>query len=309
MLMQPTLIVILGPTGVGKTEISLQLAQYLQSPIISADSRQIYKELKIGTAAPSAEQLSTVKHYFIGSHSILENFSAGQFEQEVLSLLEEHFISNNIGLMVGGSMLYIDAVCKGLDNIPTVDATTRNYWKKIFENQGLEFIQQELKKLDPVYYQQVDLNNHKRILHALEICSMTGEPFSVLRTGEHKKRFFNIIKIGLNRPRQELYARINERVDQMMEDGLFEEAKQFYVYRNLNPLNTVGYKEIFDYMDGKITLEQAVEKIKQNTRHYAKRQLTWFNHDKDIEWFHPDEKEEITRFIQNRLSQLQKNEH
>ncbi|HOF98354.1 MAG TPA: tRNA (adenosine(37)-N6)-dimethylallyltransferase MiaA [Paludibacteraceae bacterium] len=300
--MQSTLIVILGPTGVGKTEISLQVAQNLQTPIISADSRQIYKELKIGTAAPTSEQLSTVKHYFIGSHSIFENFSAGQFEQEALALLEKHFATNHIALMVGGSMLYIDAVCKGLDNIPTVDTTTRNFWKKQYENQGLEYIRQELKKLDPVYYQQVDPNNYKRILHALEICSITGNPFSALRTGVHKKRAFDIVKIGLNRPRHELYERINARVDQMMEEGLLEEAKQFYAFKNLNPLNTVGYKELFEFMDGKITLKQAVDKIKQNTRHYAKRQLTWFNHDKDITWFHPDEREKIIRFLQNRLS-------
>lgn len=296
-----TLLVLLGPTGVGKTEISLRLAQHFKSPIISADSRQIYKELKIGTASPSEEQLSAVKHYFVASHTIFENCSAGQFEQEVLLLLNELFQTHQIILMVGGSMLYIDAVCKGLDNIPSVDAETRNFWQNKFKDQGLEYLQQELKKLDPVYYQQVDLYNYKRILHALEICSITGKPFSELRTGKVQKRPFHILKIGLTRPRTELYERINERVDQMVKNGLLEEAMQYYSYRNLNPLNTVGYKEIYDYLDGKYSLEKAIEKVKQNSRHYAKRQLTWFRHDKDIQWLHPEEEEKIIDYVTKNL--------
>lgn len=301
MNQSPTLLVLLGPTGVGKTEISLRLAQHFKSPIISADSRQIYKELKIGTASPSEEQLSAVKHYFIASHTIFETCSAGQFEQEVLLLLNELFQTHQIILMVGGSMLYIDAVCKGLDNIPSVDAETRNFWQNKFKDQGLEYLQQELKKLDPLYYQQVDLYNYKRILHALEICSITGKPFSELRTGKAQKRPFHILKIGLTRPRTELYERINERVDQMIKNGLLEEAMQYYPYRNLNPLNTVGYKEIYDYLDGKYSLEKAIEKVKQNSRHYAKRQLTWFRHDKDIQWFHPEEEEKIIDYVTKNL--------
>jgi tRNA dimethylallyltransferase len=284
-----TLLVLLGPTGVGKTEISLRLAEHFGCPVISSDSRQFYRELKIGTAAPTEEQLKRVKHYFIGSHSIFDEYNAGQYEEEVIGLLDELFRELDVVMLVGGSMMYIDAVCHGMDNIPNVDAETRAYWKKKYEENGLPFIQQELKKLDPVHYEEVDIQNPKRIIHALEICSMTGKPYSDLRTGQRKERNFNIVKIGLNRPRPELYERINARVDEMMEEGLLQEAERFYPQKNLNTLNTVGYKELFEYMDGNWTLDFAVDRIKQDTRRYAKRQLTWFNRDKEILWFHPDE--------------------
>lgn len=290
-LKAPTLLVLLGPTGVGKTNISLQLAEQFGCPIVSSDSRQFYRELKIGTAAPSGDQLRRVKHYFIGSHSIQDEYNAGQYELDAIRLLDELFKVHNVVMLVGGSMMYIDAVCNGMDDIPSVDAETRVYWQKQYAEVGLEFIQHELKRLDPVHYDQVDIQNPKRVIHALEICSMTGKPYSDLRTGQRKLRNFNILKIGLNRPRPELYERINTRVDEMMAEGLLQEAEKFYQFRQLNTLNTVGYKELFEYMDGNWTLDFAVSMIKQDTRRYAKRQLTWFNRDKEILWFQPDELE------------------
>jgi len=297
MITKPTLLVILGPTGVGKTNISLRLAEHFACPIVSSDSRQFYRELKIGTAAPSEDQLNRAKHYFIGSHSIFDEYNAGQYEQDAINLLSELFQQNNIVMLVGGSMMYIDAICNGMDDIPTVDAEIRSFWQKQYANFGLEFIQNELKRLDPKHYQEVDLLNPKRIMHALEICNMTGRPYSELRTGQRKERPFDILKIGLNRPRAELYERINARVDEMMTDGLLEEARQFYEYRHLNTLNTVGYKELYEYMSGNWTLEFAVSMIRQDSRRYAKRQLTWFNRDKEIHWFHPDEEERIMEFV------------
>lgn len=294
-----TLIVILGPTGVGKTNISLKLAEQLNCPIISSDSRQFYRELKIGTAAPTQEQLNRVEHYFIGSQSIFDEYNAGQYEQETILLLEKLFQQLDVVMLVGGSMMYIDAVCNGLDNIPDVDAETRTFWQNQFQEFGLEFIQKELKHLDPVHFDQVDIQNPKRIIHALEICSMTGKPYSYFRTGERKQRNFNILKIGLNRPRPELYERINLRVEEMMKEGLLQEAEQFYQYKHLNTLNTVGYKELYDYMDGQWSLDFAVNMIKQDSRRYAKRQLTWFNRDKDIHWFHPDEEEKIMELVRD----------
>ncbi|MFV0391954.1 MAG: tRNA (adenosine(37)-N6)-dimethylallyltransferase MiaA [Paludibacteraceae bacterium] len=292
-----TLIVLLGPTGVGKTNISLRLAESLHCPIVSSDSRQFYSELKIGTAAPSTEELTRVKHYFIGTHSIFDVYSAGQYEVDALHVLNQLFLQNKQVLLVGGSMMYIDAVCQGFDDIPAVDSDIRAYWQKIYNENGLEYIQNELKKLDPKHYEEVDLKNPKRILHALEICSMTGEPYSDARTGVKKERDFNILKIGLNRPRAELYNRINRRVDKMVEDGLIEEARKFYDYKHLNTLNTVGYKELFKHWDGNYDMNFAINLIKQDTRRYAKRQLTWFNRDKDIHWFYPDEEETILQFI------------
>ena len=292
-----TLLVILGPTGVGKTNISLKLAEHFDSPILSSDSRQLYRELKIGTATPNQEQLKRVQHYFIGSHSIFDEYSAGQYELDAMNLLENVFLTRKLTLLVGGSMMYIDAVCNGIDDIPTVDTQTRSYWLKQYAENGLEYIQAELKQLDPTHYEEVDLQNSKRVLHALEICSITGKPFSDIRTGIRKERPFKILKIGLNRPREELYERINCRVDEMMAEGLLQEAKQFYQYRQLNTLNTVGYKELYEYIDGNWTLEFAVNMIKQDSRRYAKRQLTWFNRDKEINWFHPDNEKEIIEFI------------
>ena len=298
---QPTLIVLLGPTGVGKTNISLRLAEYFGCPIVSSDSRQFYRELKIGTAAPTEQQLSRVKHYFIGSHSIFDDYSAGQYELDAIRLFEELFHDHKVLALVGGSMMYIDAICNGIDDIPTVDAVTRQNWLNIYDEKGLYFIQEELKRLDPKHYEEVDLQNHKRVLHALEICTITGKPFSDIRTGKRKERPFNILKIGLNRSREELYDRINNRVDQMMEEGLLQEAEKFYEHRQLNTLNTVGYKELYEFMTGKWSLEFAVNMIKQDSRRYAKRQLTWFNRDKEIHWFHPDNEQEIIDFVHSKL--------
>jgi len=304
MAQKPTLLVLLGPTGVGKTNISLNLAERFGCPIVSSDSRQFYKELRIGTAAPTGEQVSRVKHYFIGSHSIHDEYSAGQYELDVIELLDELFKVHNVVMLVGGSMMYIDAICNGMDDIPAVDDVTRQFWMREYAEKGLDYIQQELKRLDPKHYGEVDLQNYKRVLHALEICTMTGEPYSNLRTGKRKERPFNILKIGLNRSREELYDRINSRVDEMMAEGLLQEAEQFYQYKQLNTLNTVGYKELYQFMDGEWTLDFAVNMIKQDSRRYAKRQLTWFNRDKEIHWFNPDNEPEILTFVDNKIADL-----
>lgn len=296
-----SLVVLLGPTGVGKTEISLNIAEFYGCPIVSSDSRQFYRELKIGTAAPNDDQLSRVKHYFIGSHSIFDEYNAGQYELDVIDLLKKLFLKNDVVLLVGGSMMYIDAVCNGIDDIPNVDTKTREFWKREYEEKGLEYIQNELLRLDPKHYQEVDLQNYKRVMHALEICTITGKPYSDVRTGIRKTRDFDIVKIGFNRPRPELYERINQRVEIMMQDGLLDEAKLFFEFRHLNTLNTVGYKEIYDYLDGKWPLDFAVNMIQQDSRRYAKRQLTWFNRDKEIQWFHPDSKVEIFEYLQSKI--------
>ena len=299
-LKRPTLLVLLGPTGVGKTNISIQLAENLECPIVSSDSRQFYRELKIGTAAPNEEQLRRVKHYFIGSHSIQDEYNAGQYEKDAIQLLDELFKKHKVVMLVGGSMMYIDVVCNGMDDIPNVDAETRAFWQKQYANFGLEFIQNELKRLDPKHFELVDIQNPKRVIHALEICSMTGKPYSDLRTGQRKLRNFNILKIGLNRSRPELYDRINKRVDEMMTEGLLQEAEKFYQFKSLNTLNTVGYKELYEYMDGNWTLDFAINMIKQDSRRYAKRQMTWFNRDKEILWFQPEELEaKIELIVQN----------
>jgi len=284
-----SLVVLIGPTGVGKTELSLELAKRLNSPIISCDSRQLYKGLTIGTAAPTSAQLQQVKHYFIGTLNLTDYYSASQFEEDALKLISELHQSHDTLLMTGGSMLYIDAICKGIDEIPTIDENLRKDLFELYEKEGLDSIRNQLKILDPVFYHQVDLKNYKRVIHALEVCLMTGKPYSSLRTGINKKRPFNIIKIGLKRDRQELYERINQRVDKMMEDGLLEEARNVYPFKYLNSLNTVGYKELFQYFDGNCSLDFAIEKIKQNTRIYSRKQMTWFKKDEEIRWFHPDQ--------------------
>jgi len=293
-----TLFVLLGPTGVGKTELSLQLAESLGSPIISADSRQLYKELPIGTAAPTPIELAQVKHYFVGTLQLTDYYSASQFEEDVITLLDDLFQTHKTVLMCGGSMMYIDAVCKGIDDIPTIDETLRAELREQYEKEGIDSIRQQLKILDPVFYKQVDLKNHKRIIHALEVCLMAGKPYSSLRTESKKLRPFRIIKIGLKREREELYERINRRVDNMMEQGLLEEARSVYHLRHLNSLNTVGYKELFKYFSGEWPLDFAVEKIKQNTRIYSRKQMTWFKRDEEIRWFHPNEAEQIKELIQ-----------
>ena len=292
-----TLIVITGPTAVGKTALCLDIAQHFGISIINADSRQIYKELKIGTASPTPEQLAKVKHYFVGSLSLNDYYSASLFEQQTMEILEREFAKNDYALMAGGSMMYIDAVCDGIDDIPTVDDNTREMLKSRLSSEGLEVLVQELKELDPEYYEIVDKQNPRRVVHGLEICLMTGKTYTSFRKREKKQRPFNILKIGLNREREELYNRINQRVDQMMAEGLLDEAKNLYPMRHMNALNTVGYKEMFAYLDGTWTLEEAVERIKGNTRRYARKQLTWYKKDEQIRWFHPNEKEKIISYI------------
>lgn len=294
-----TLIVLIGPTGVGKTELSLQLAEHYQTCIISADSRQLYADLKIGTAAPTPEQLQRIPHYFVGTLQLTDYYSAAQYETEVLSQLESLFTQHDTILLTGGSMMYIDAICKGIDDIPTVDADTRQMMLQRYETEGLEQLCAELKLLDPEYYRIVDLKNPKRVIHALEICYMTGKTYTSFRTQQKKERPFRIVKIGLTRNREELYERINQRVDVMVEEGLIEEAKQVYDFRNLNSLNTVGYKEIFNYLDSEWTLPFAIEKIKQNSRIYSRKQMTWFKRDKEIRWFHPEQKTEILSYLRS----------
>ena len=302
MLMPHTLIVLIGPTGVGKTELSLSIAEHFKTCILSADSRQLYNELKIGTAAPNPSQLARVQHHFVGTLKLTDYYSAAQYEADVLEKLEVLFKHNDTVVLTGGSMMYVDAVCKGIDDIPTVDQETRELMLKRYEEEGLETLCTELKILDPEYYQIVDLKNPKRVIHALEICYMTGKTYTSFRTQKHKKRPFRIIQIGLTRDREELYDRINRRVDEMMEEGLLEEAKTVYPFKHLNSLNTVGYKEIFNYLDGEWNLEFAIEKIKQNSRIYSRKQMTWFKRNPDIQWFHPDQKEEIMNYINDKLS-------
>lgn len=278
------LIVILGPTGVGKTDLSIDIANHLQCPIISSDSRQIYKGLIIGTDAPTQKQQQRAKHYFVSTLSIEDYFSASQFEDEAIALLSELHKRHNSVVMSGGSMMYIDAVCKGIDFLPTIDTTLRQQLMELYDKEGLDPIRMQLKMRDPVFYDQVDLKNPKRVIHALEVCIMTGKPYSSFRTDSIKERPFEIVRIGLTRPREQLYARINARVDQMIERGLVEEARSFYPHKHLNSLNTVGYKELFSYFDGNCTLEFAIDKIKQHSRNYARKQLSWFNRSDDIHW-------------------------
>lgn len=300
--MNHTLIVLIGPTGVGKTELSFSIAERYHTSIISSDSRQLYRDLVIGTAAPSKEDLQRVKHYFIGTLGLEDYYSAARFEEEVMNLLPSLFDENPIQLMIGGSMMYVDALCKGIDDLPTVNEEVRTALLNKYQEVGLDVLCEELKSLDPVYYEQVDLKNHKRVIHALEICYMTGRPYSELRTNTVKERPFRIIKIGLTRDRQELYDRINRRVDIMVENGLIEEARSVYPFKAFNSLNTVGYKELFAYFDGEWTLEFAIEKIKQNSRIYAKKQMTWFKRDQSIHWFNPDDKDTILDFLDKELA-------
>ena len=297
----PSLLVLIGPTGVGKTELSLRLAERYHTCIVSADSRQLYADLKIGTAAPTPEQLARVEHHLVGTLQLADYYSAARYEEEVMNLLPGLFVKHPVVLLTGGSMMYVDAVCKGIDDIPTVDDETRRFLLQRYEEEGLERLCAELKLLDPEYYAEVDLRNPKRVIHALEICYMTGKTYTSFRTRQVKERPFRMVKVGLTRDREELYRRINLRVDQMMADGLLEEALRVYPYRSLNSLNTVGYKELFKYFDGEWTLDFAVEKIKQNSRIYSRKQMTWFKRDADIRWFHPEQEAEITAYLDNVL--------
>lgn len=294
---QKNLIVLVGPTGVGKTETSLKLAEYFRAPIINADSRQIYKGMTIGTAAPTEEDRKRVTHYGVQFLNPGDYYSAAQFELDVMQLLEELFLKHDYVVLSGGSMMYIDAVCNGIDDIPTVDAETRKMMLERYEKEGLEPLVRELRILDPEYYRIVDLKNPKRVIHALEICYMTGKPYSSFRTNKKKERPFRIIKIGLKRDREILYERINNRVTKMLEDGLEDEVKALLPYRGSNALNTVGYKEMFAYLDGKMTYDEAADKIRQNSRIYSRKQMTWFKRDEQIQWFEPEQVQDIISHI------------
>lgn len=297
VLSDKRLIVITGPTAVGKTDLCLDIAQKLDIPIINADSRQLFKELRIGTAAPTTEQLARVRHFFVGTLHLTDYYSASMYEQDVMSLLDGLFQKSDYALLSGGSMMYIDAVCNGIDDIPTVSNDIRLTLKQRLTKEGLPALVEELRKLDPEHYAIVDRQNPRRVVHALEICHMTGRTYTSFRKAEKKQRPFTIIKIGLNRDREELYQRINLRVDAMMKEGLLKEVEELREYRELNALNTVGYKELFDYFDGRWPLSEAVERIKGNTRRYARKQLTWFKRDQKMRWFHPNEKQNIMTYI------------
>lgn len=295
------LFILLGPTAVGKTALSLKIAKLLSSPIINCDSRQIYKDMSIGTAAPTKEQLNEIKHYFIQILELQQYYSAAQYEDDVINLIEQLKSTHDNLLLSGGSMMYIDAICNGIDDIPSIDPEIREELKARLQTEGLEQLRKELRLLDPEYYNIVDLKNPKRIVHALEICYTSGKTYSSYRIRKKKERPFQIIKIGLRRERNDLFERINKRVDMMMKEGWLEEARNLYPYRHLNALNTVGYKELFCYIDGTWNLEFAIEKIKKNTRDYAKKQMTWFAHDNDIHWFSPDNEKEILGFISENI--------
>jgi tRNA dimethylallyltransferase len=284
-----TLVVLMGPTAVGKTDLSISIAKALHAPIVSSDSRQIYREMRIGTAVPEPEQLAAVPHYFIGSRSIQEPYTAGRYEFDAVEVIEKLFQEVDFVVLSGGSGLYIDAVCLGIDAIPATNSETREMLKQRLKSEGVTALTDWLKRLDEDSYNTIDLNNPQRVIRALEVCIIAGVPYSTLRKNFEKTRSFNIVKIGLQRDREELYQRINQRVDIMMEQGLLEEARSLYEHRELNALNTVGYRELFDYFDGKISLEEAVELIKRNSRRYAKRQITWFNRYSDIAWFSPND--------------------
>lgn len=300
--MKKYLIVITGPTGIGKSKTGILLAKHFQSEIISADSKQIFREMTIGTAVPTKEELSEVTHHFIHSHSITENYNASRYETEAIELIEKLFASNNVLFLVGGSMLYVDAICKGIDEIPDIPAEIRESVQNQFRTEGLESIRLQLKKLDPEYYHSVDLKNHARIIHALEVCLLTGKTYSSFRLNRNKQRSFKIVKIGLNCDRELLHNKINNRVDQMVAHGLEKEARNLFHLRDLSSMNTVGYRELFDYFDGTITKDKAIELIKRNSRRYARKQITWFRNDPDVKWFEPQEYDGIKSYIETLIS-------
>lgn len=294
-----TLVVILGPTGIGKTETSINVAEHFSIPIVNADSRQIFYEIPIGTAAPNAEQQRLVRHFFVGTHHIQDYYSASLYEQDVIGLLDSLFAESDIAMMCGGSMMYIDAVCNGIDDIPTVDEATRTLMKHRLAEEGLPALVDELRRLDYEHWQVVDKNNPRRVVHALEICHMTGKTYSSFRTNQVRQRPFRILKIGLTAPRDILYDRINRRVLKMLDEGLVDEARRVYHLRELNALNTVGYKELFEHFDGLTTLDEAVYKIQSNSRRYCRKQQTWFKKDDSIAWLAPQNIKEIINYIEN----------
>lgn len=295
--MSKYLVVLTGPTGIGKSSIAIKLALHFNTEIVSCDSRQIFKELSIGTAVPTQEELASIKHHFIHSHSVTENYNASRFETEALLLINKLFLKHDIIFLVGGSMLYIDAICKGIDLMPDVDPDIRNSLKEQLKDEGLESLRFKLKKLDPDYYKRVDLKNPNRIVHALEICIMTGKTYSSFRTNPNKIRPFNIVKTGLNCDRKILHERINNRVEVMISEGLEKEALAVYPLKHLNSLNTVGYRELFSYFDGEISRDKAIELIKRNSRRYARKQLTWFRKDPEMTWFEPNQTNKIIEHI------------
>ncbi|EJW94564.1 tRNA delta(2)-isopentenylpyrophosphate transferase [gut metagenome] len=299
--MVKTLIVIAGPTGVGKTELSLKMAEFFGTCILNADSRQLYRDIPIGTAAPTAAELARVPHHFVGTLGLEDYYSAAQYEAEALALLDQLFQTRDVVVLSGGSMMYIDAVCDGIDDIPTIDDATRQRMKERYAAEGLEVLARELRLLDPEYYAICDIKNPKRVVHALEICYMTGRTYTSYRVKAHKERPFRIVKIGLCRERAELFDRINRRVDLMVEQGLLDEVRHVLPFRNCNSLNTVGYKELFQYIDGNWDLDFALEKIRRNSRVYAKKQMTWFKKDERTAWFHPEQWEDIRLFIENQI--------
>lgn len=292
-----TLIVVVGPTGSGKSALAVTLAQHYCAPIISTDSRQLYRGMAIGTAQPTAEELAAAKHYFIADREVEDDFNCGRYEVEALELLERLFAENEYVVAVGGSGLYIQALCDGMDNLPEADDAVREQLKSRLESDGLEALAEELRRLDPAYAEEVDICNPARVMRALEVCLTTGRPYSEQRSGSRAERPFNIVKVGTDMPREELYDRINRRVDMMVADGLIEEARAMYPKRHLNALQTVGYREVFEYFDGKCSLEEAIELVKRNSRRYAKRQMTWFRRDERVGWFSPKEVDKIVKFI------------
>lgn len=294
-----TLITLQGPTGVGKTELSLRLAEFFDTCILNADSRQVYRDIPIGTAAPTEAERQRVPHHFVGMLALDDYYSAAQYESDVLQLLnDEVFLQKDVAILSGGSMMYIDAVCKGIDDIPTIDAETREMMRERYEREGLEPLAEELRLLDPDYYVECDIRNPKRVVHALEICYMTGRTYTSFRVRRKAHRPFRIIKVGLQREREELYDRINRRVDSMMQDGWLDEARRVLPFRHCNSLNTVGYKELFKYLDGEWELDFALEKIRRNTRVYSRKQMTWFRRDEEVRWFHPEDANGILDYLQ-----------
>lgn len=302
MLHKKTLISIVGPTAIGKTALAIQLAQHFTTEIISADSRQFFKEMAIGTAKPDPEELAAAKHHFIDSHSVSQLFSTGDFEIEGLKTLDAIFENHDLAIMVGGSGLYVNALINGLDEMPDIDLSIREKLNKQFEEEGLAAIQTQLAKLDPEYFAKVDQQNPQRMIRGLEVFLSTGQKLSSMLSATKKERPFNIIKIGLNTDRAVLYNRINQRVDKMIAEGLLEEVKSLTPFKEYNALNTVGYSEIFDYFDGKLPLDEAIAAIKQNTRRFAKRQLTWFRRDEEIKWFEPEQGSEVINFVENKIT-------